>query len=101
MREFPQGEDRWQASERGGCQPRWSRDGKELFYVEGGVLVALKVLLREASRLARPSGLFEDLSLSGTTWDYDVSADGRFVMVENVVAEGQTRHKPAIRSTEN
>ena len=32
---FPQGGSKWQVSTNGGYQQHWSRDGKELFYVEG------------------------------------------------------------------
>ena len=42
----------------------------------------------------------EDPSL-GERSSYDVSADGRFFMVEDVVAESVASRKPAIRITEN
>lgn len=40
---FPQGGSQWQVSEIGGLQPRWRRDSKELFYVEGNTLIAMEV----------------------------------------------------------
>ncbi len=43
VRPFPEGEGQWQVSTKGGVQPRWSRDGKELFYVEGYTLMAVEV----------------------------------------------------------
>jgi eukaryotic-like serine/threonine-protein kinase len=33
VRPFPKGAGRWQVSRRGGDWPRWSRDGKELFFM--------------------------------------------------------------------
>ncbi len=40
---FPEGRGKWQVSTSGGGQPRWSKDGKELFYVEGDMLIAVAV----------------------------------------------------------
>ena len=41
VRSFPDGTGRRQISTSGGTQPRWSRDGKETFYVERDTLMAL------------------------------------------------------------
>ncbi len=35
VRPFPSGNGRWLVSNAGGRDPRWRRDGKELFYLEG------------------------------------------------------------------
>ena len=43
VRPFPEGEGKWPVSRNGGEDLRWSRDGKELFYVEGDTLVAVPV----------------------------------------------------------
>ena len=44
VRRFPGGGGRWQVSTDVGRQPRWSRDGKELFYVDNNKwLVAVEV----------------------------------------------------------
>ena len=40
MRPFPKGGGVTKVSVSGGNQPRWGKNGKELFYVEGGTLVA-------------------------------------------------------------
>lgn len=45
--------------------------------------------------------LFEDPSLAGMRWTHDVSADGRFVVIEDVVVAGDELRKPAIRVTMN
>ena len=34
MRPFPTGEGLWNVSVKGGAEPRWRGDGKELFYLE-------------------------------------------------------------------
>jgi predicted Ser/Thr protein kinase len=40
------GGGRWQVSTHGGSEPRWRRDGKELFYIEGNLLMAVDVAIR-------------------------------------------------------
>jgi eukaryotic-like serine/threonine-protein kinase len=35
IRPFPSGPGKWRISSKGGREPRWRRDGKELFYLEG------------------------------------------------------------------
>jgi Tol biopolymer transport system component len=35
VRTFPKGEGKWQVSDGGGAQPRWSADGRHLFYRTG------------------------------------------------------------------
>ena len=83
VRPFPQGGGKWQVSTNGGTQPRWSRDGKELFYVEGSILMAAPVKTAPSFSVSTPVSLFEDASLSGRLHpSYDVSEEGqRFVLV--------------------
>ena len=101
VREFPLASDRWQISENGGCQPRWSHDGEELFYLEGSTLIAVELTTGPEFRIGPSKRLFSDPNLSGFAWNYDVSAGGRFVMVERVADESQEQRKPAIHITEN
>jgi serine/threonine-protein kinase len=71
-------------STRGGTQPRWSRDGKELFYLEGRRFMAVGTGSGGVMEPATPEVLFE--GRHGETFgdagaSYDVSLDGsRFVM---------------------
>ena len=58
-RPFPQGGRRSTVSSNGGSQPRWSRDGKELFYVEGSTLVAVSVSSGAAFSVGLARRLFE------------------------------------------
>ena len=98
VRPFPEGEGKRPVSRNGGEDPRWSRDGKELFYVEGDTLVAVAVETTPAFSAGEASRLFSDLSLQqGNYPNYDVSPDGRrFVTVETV--ENAT---PAIHVVQN
>ncbi len=44
---FPSASDgKWMVSSGGGVEPRWSRDGKELFYFSGQTLMAVPVSVR-------------------------------------------------------
>ena len=54
VRRFPQGADKWQVSFNGGAQPRWSRDGQELFYVEKNALIAVSVQTRPNFSVGSP-----------------------------------------------
>jgi Tol biopolymer transport system component len=47
VRHFPQLTGKWQVTKQGGLDPRWSRDGKELFYVSGHGFVAVQIDLSE------------------------------------------------------
>jgi Tol biopolymer transport system component/DNA-binding winged helix-turn-helix (wHTH) protein len=84
---FPQGGRTWQVSAKGGTQPRWSRDGKELYYVEGETLYTVPISTTPTFSAGEARRLF---SHHGLRWQfvhqaYDVSADGaRFVVVEPV-----------------
>jgi Tol biopolymer transport system component len=70
----------------GAAAPLWSRDGREVFFVLDGRLMAVAVDLSE--RIPRPSsarelfavGLYDASELNGTPL-YDVAEDGRFLML--------------------
>ena len=63
VRQFPNGQGRWQASRNGGAGPRWRRDGKELFFVEGESLKAVRVTTEPEFLLGPEEVLFEHASL--------------------------------------
>jgi len=82
---YPPTGDRWQVA-GGGRQPRWRRDGKELFYLAGaGKLMAVALEAAGSTfRAAEPRPLFQTpLSFEELTrGSYDVSADGqRFLLL--------------------
>jgi len=86
MQSFPDGHARQQVSTTGGIQPRWSRNGKELFYMRPDftlMAVSLKTL-GAATETSAPAPLFRaPLALAGPpvlTRSYSVSGDGRFLM---------------------
>ena len=84
---FPEFTDKRQVSSAGGMQPRWRRDGKELFYLSlDGVIMATEIggSGQAAQILGAPTPLFQThLSPSPNVPQYDVSADGsRFLVLE-------------------
>ena len=104
VRSFPQGGGKWQVSANGGNFQRWSRDGRELFYVEGETLVSVAVSTTEGFSPGSAKPLFEHPGLDGlSSSSYDVSADGqRFVVVEDVESEeGEQAKPPSIHIVEN
>ncbi len=80
---FPTGSGRWQVSTAGGHQPRWSRDGRELYFVapDGKLMAASVRAAGGAFEAGTPSVLFQT-TINGTFLRaaYDVAPDGTFVV---------------------
>jgi hypothetical protein len=77
-------------SSNGGVQPRWRRDGKELFYIAGdGKLMAVDVKTAPTFQAEIPHVLFDPHVAGGSTttfyFRYDVSPDGRRFLVNGAV----------------
>jgi len=72
---------RWQVSQSGGQQPRWSRDGRELFYIDReNYLVSVEVEESGAGfQIGAARKLFQFYAGTGF-WRYDVAPDGRFLV---------------------
>jgi Tol biopolymer transport system component len=103
VRPFPPGGGKWQVSDNGGGYPRWSRDGRELFYrTDDGIMVASVEGLGDTFRAGKPrevlKGSFrggtDGIPLSGNTFaDYEVAPDGQhFIMFPSVENSGQVDH---------
>jgi Tol biopolymer transport system component len=82
---YPGFEDRTVISTDGGAHPRWSQDGRELFYRQGDALMAAGVDIRRNFRSERPRKLFAGpYSSEGRGNQFDVAPDGRwFAMVRD------------------
>lgn len=92
IRSFPDSAGKWQVSSAGGAQPRWRRDGQEVFFVApDGRLMGVAVRIRPGRMVETdtPAALFPTRIASGasigpitstTSPQYAVAADGRFLV---------------------
>jgi len=95
VRAFPSGAGKTKVSSNRSYEPRWSKDGKELFYMEGApprfklIAVPVKVGNGPSFEAGAPKPLFEFRTLPNITqasvFDYSVTKDGRFLI--NVQSE--------------
>ena len=91
VQSFPPSGSKWQISTRGGAQPRWRRDGKELFFLGGVGVGSADVMAVDVDtsnsgvfRAGVPQKLFTVVPQSLTTArnSWDVTPDGqRFLVV--------------------
>lgn len=83
VRTFPGSDDKRQVSSNGGSDPKWSRDGKELFYIApDSNLMAVPVNRGTDFNLGTPKALFQThLAKPYLCGEYAVARDGqRFLM---------------------
>jgi eukaryotic-like serine/threonine-protein kinase len=88
---FPMAGGKWQISTGGGEQPRWRRDGKELFYLNENVVMAAEVnstgaaiqvgAVRRLFEVRRRTGGYRGFGIGGA---YDVTPDGQRFLVNAV-----------------
>jgi len=88
---FPNGTSKWQVS-RGGSEPRWRRDGKELFYLSAeGKMMAAPVRLGTSFEAGPPVALFQTHLRQPISaqdmFSYDVSSDGQKFLINTKVDE--------------
>ena len=93
VRRFPPqaGSGRQLVSTAGGIWPRWSRDGRELYYVDpGGAMMAAGVTFTaQAIRVGAPAMLFQGAFRTQDARihpQYDVDRNGRFLIVAGASA---------------
>ena len=82
---------KWQVSQGGGTEPRWRRDGRELFYLDAkGTLTAVAVSTENGFSSGVPQALFPlraRMPLSSTdVFSYDVTRDGQKFLVNRYVS---------------
>lgn len=89
---FPAGSGKWQISTGGGMEPRWRRDGKELFYMSrDSKLMAVPVSTGARFSSGSPVVLFQTHRRqpisSQDVYSYDVSDDGKRFLISTQVDE--------------
>ena len=85
---FPNASARVRVSTNGGLWPRWSRDGRELYYFEGipaNRLMSVAIPADGSMRLPAPKLVFT--TFVGTTWDTTSTKD-RFLVELTTRSEG-------------
>lgn len=87
---FPNAAGKWQVSRGGGTEPRWSGDGKEIFYIGAkGMLMAVAVNVEKTFSTGVPMPLFQmrgRAAISSTDiFTYDVTKDGKRFLVNRYV----------------
>jgi Tol biopolymer transport system component len=109
VREFREGGKRWKVSTRGGFDPKWRRDGKELFYLEPGPptgtshvaessLMAVTVSARPVFEAGPPQACFRVRVPSQwmeNIWTYAVNDEGKRFLFSKV-----TDVKPSLITVE-
>jgi Tol biopolymer transport system component len=80
-----------QVSVDGGREPIWSHDGRELFYRWQRRMIAVPIDTTHGLTAGKPVTLFEHDYLVDQLTDYDVSPDGRFLMIKPSVEEQAPR----------
>ena len=87
---YPDLRGRWQVSSGESRFPKWSKDGKEIYYISGSeMLTAVRVDgSGEAPRFSSPETLFH-LSLASNANAYDPTSEGNFIVAVPVFDESQ------------
>ena len=99
VQSFPVGAGKFQVSTGGGVQPRWRRDGKELFYVSlDRKLMAVTVNTTPKFEAGVPQELFQtQLRGSGgftNVFRYDVTADGQRFLIDSDIDGAEIASRP-------
>ncbi|HSB76654.1 MAG TPA: hypothetical protein VLC12_13445, partial [Terriglobales bacterium] len=87
LTKFPHPAAKYQVSQNGGTQPLWSKDGKTLYYLNPAQqLVGVSLQAGgDSVQLGTPKVLFQTgVRSSISTGGYDVSRDGRFLLVNSL-----------------
>jgi eukaryotic-like serine/threonine-protein kinase len=84
---------KWMVSKDGGRNPRWSHDGRELFYLSsvGGMMMAVPVSTTGVFHAGVPKALFE---VPSEVLFYDVSSDGKRFLMAAPSAESTAAQPP-------
>jgi Tol biopolymer transport system component len=79
---FPGPGGKWMISTKGGETPRWSHDGREIFFFTGDELMSVDVETQPAFKAGTPRSLFQAAGYLGYG-NYDVAPDGQhFLMIK-------------------
>jgi Tol biopolymer transport system component len=95
-RPFPAGPGRFQVSTGYGTEPRWSRDGRELFYRSDDGLWRVPIDTRRGFVAGRPELLFDRVARATSIASYAPSPDGRRFFTFRAPAAAASRRAVAL-----
>ena len=101
---FPASGGKWRISTTGGAEPKWRRDGKELFYLAPDKkLMAVDTKLGTVFEAGVPKALFETRILVLTTFrnHYVVTGDGQRFLINSGLEETSTPISVVVNWTED
>lgn len=87
---FPDGGNRQQISADGGSEPRWRKDGRELFYLTHSELMSVDIPNGDPRLAGTPRSLFEtQVPLTGNPYrmNYVVTRDGKRFLINSRVGD--------------
>ena len=88
MKPPPEPGGKWQVSTAGGVEPRWRRDGKELFYVgPDGRVMAVSVGTGADFEVGKPQALFSTSLKNASGARYDVAPDGQRFLLNRPIGD--------------
>ena len=92
VRPFPEGDGRWQISTPHGGEPRWSRDGRDLFYRVDAAIYRVRIDTARGFSAGRPERLFDRVASGTGVQTYAPSPDGsRFITFRSAERAGSLR----------
>ncbi len=95
VRRYPSLDRQWQVSDGGGIQARWGGNTREIYYRSGRRMVAAALDASGTQPVfGKPVALFADdydFGVASNNANYDVTADGRFIMIRRGVNGGKLR----------
>jgi serine/threonine-protein kinase len=93
VRPYPARDGKWQVSSGGGDEPKWSHDGKEIFFRHGGRWMVAAVHEQPEFSVGTPRVLFEGPYANIGGVSYVVTPDGqRFIVLEPAEREAAVTH---------
>ena len=91
---FPEAAGRWMVSSDAGpspaTRPTWRGDGRELYYLRGGAVVAVPVTGDATFSFGRPETLFS-ISVTAASGNYSVSEDGQRILTNELPPTDQSK----------
>jgi Tol biopolymer transport system component len=92
---YPSLQGRTQISAAGGAQPVWARKGSRLYYRGSAKIMSVDLVMKNGMEASAPKVVMDDTyesTQSSSHTCYDVTPDGRFLMVAPRASRGSVSH---------